>query len=138
VIVVDTNVLAYFLIASPLSEQANAVHHKDPEWAAPALWRSELRNVLTTLIRRGGLSLSQALRHLAEAEVTLARRQYDSDTAAVLELATRTGCTAYDCEFAALARDLGVPLVTADRRLAAAFPDIAVTLGLFTKPGNRR
>lgn len=137
-IVVDTNVLAYFLIASPLSGQANAVHLEDPEWAAPALWRSELRNVLTKLMRRGGLSLSQALRHFAEAEVTLARRQYDSDTAAVLELAARTGCTACDCEFAALARDLGVPLVTADRRLAAAFPDIAVTLGEFAKPGKRR
>jgi len=44
----------------------------------------------------------------------------------VLGLAAQSGCTAYDCEFVALAADLGTRLVTADRRVLAAFPDIAV------------
>lgn len=32
-------------------------------------------------------------------------------------------CSAYDCEFVWLARDLRLPLVTADRKVLDAFPD---------------
>ena len=35
-------------------------------------------------------------------------------------------CSAYDCEFVALALELEVPLVTADRQLLRSFPRIAV------------
>jgi predicted nucleic acid-binding protein len=35
----------------------------------------------------------------------------------VLELAIRSRCSAYDCEFIALAQDLRVPFVTADRQV---------------------
>ena len=43
----------------------------------------------------------------------------DSDT--VLALAAGSGCSAYDCEFVALAEYLDVPLVSADRKLKAEF-----------------
>jgi hypothetical protein len=46
-------------------------------------------------------------------------------TPKVLGLASRPGCSAYDCEFVALAMDLEVPLVTCDRKLAKAFPTVA-------------
>jgi len=57
----------------------------------------------------------------------MAGREYSVPTAPVLELAARSGCSAYDCEFVALARDLGVSLITADRRVLRAFPGIAVS-----------
>jgi predicted nucleic acid-binding protein len=41
-------------------------------------------------------------------------------------LAARSACSAYDCEFVALARDLDVRLVTADRRLRG-LPDTAIS-----------
>jgi hypothetical protein len=45
-IVADVSLLAHLLIPSPDSALAEAVYRKDPEWSAPILWRSELRNVL--------------------------------------------------------------------------------------------
>jgi len=45
----------------------------------------------------------------------------------VLQLTTRSRCSAYDCEFVGLAQDLGVPFVTADREVLAAFPSTAVS-----------
>jgi predicted nucleic acid-binding protein len=52
-------------------------------------------------------------------------REYAVVTHQVLELAARSGCAADDCEFVALAQDLGVTLVTADRRVLAGFPAVA-------------
>ncbi len=46
----------------------------------------------------------------------------------VLSLVNRSDCSAYDCEFVALARGLGVPLVTMDRKLAASFPETVIRL----------
>jgi predicted nucleic acid-binding protein len=47
----------------------------------------------------------------------------------VMSLALESGCSAYDCEYVALARLLSVPLVTEDRQLLAAVADIARPLG---------
>lgn len=53
------------------------------------------------------------------------------DGRTVLSLALDSGCSAYDCEFVWLARDLRVPLVTADRQVLGTFPDIAVPADVF-------
>jgi len=43
----------------------------------------------------------------------------------VLDLVASSTCTAYDCEFVALARELAVPLVTTDKQILRDFPAIA-------------
>jgi predicted nucleic acid-binding protein len=40
-------------------------------------------------------------------------------------------CSAYDCEFVALVQDIGVPLVTVDRQVLRAFPNVAISLDEF-------
>jgi hypothetical protein len=55
VIVVDTKVIAYFILPGERTEQAERVFHRDPVWAAPLLWWSELRNVLAVYMRHGRL-----------------------------------------------------------------------------------
>jgi len=45
-----------------------------------------------------------------------------------MELALESGCSAYDCEFVALAEAAGVPLITGDRRIVERFPKIAQPL----------
>ena len=127
-IVVDTNVIAsFYLPQGDQSVAARRVRSRDPMWAAPALWRSEFRNVLALYMRHRGVSLASALAAQAEAEALLAGFEYEVDSALVLTLAAESGRTAYDCEFVAVARVLGIRLVTDDRRVVASFPDVAVS-----------
>jgi predicted nucleic acid-binding protein len=131
VIVADVNLIAYLLITGEHTAAAEAVLGTDAEWAAPLLWRSEWRNVLAGYLRRGELNLAGALERVAAAEAVVRGREYLVEAAAVLELGAGSPCSAYDCEYVALARQLGVPLVTSDRRLLAAFPETAVAPGQF-------
>ena len=130
-IVADVNLVVYLLVEGEWTPLAERALRRDPEWAAPLLWRSEFRNVLATMQRNGGLGLADALELAAEAEGLLAGRECAVQSSAVLALAAQSGCAAYDCEYVALARDLGVALVTADKRLVTAFPGTAVSLKEF-------
>jgi predicted nucleic acid-binding protein len=124
-IVVDSNVVCYLYLAGEFSDAASAVLARDSDWVAPAFWRSELCNVLVTYVRQGTLALEDALiiLRLATARVVAV----EPDFALVLGLASDAGCSAYDGQFVALARQLSVPLVTFDRQLLAQFPDTAVS-----------
>ena len=51
----------------------------------------------------------------------------------VLTLAIQSGCTAYDCEYVALAEALNVPPITEDREILRAFPARAVSPEQFVK-----
>jgi predicted nucleic acid-binding protein len=129
VIVVDTNVIAYLFIPCELTARAESLFRRDPDWAAPMLWRSELRNVLATQVRRRSLTLALASAIQAEAEELMAGREYQVPSTDVLRLAAESGCSAYDCEYVLLAQRMNVRLVTSDRAVLAAFPGIAVPLG---------
>lgn len=132
-IVVDTNLVAYLLIEGEQTRPAEAVLLKDPVWAAPILWRSEFRNLLLQYLRRQHLELPAAVRYMEEAEALFTGREYDVKSSSVLELAQRSGCTAYDCEFVYLARELDAPLVTSDKNVLAAFPDVAFSPEVFAE-----
>jgi len=101
----------------------------DREWVAPVLWRSELCNVLATSVRNERMTREQATEALASAEELMEGGDFRVPAAEVLKTAIESRCTAYDCEFVILARDLGVPLVTLDEGILAAFPDLAQHLG---------
>ena len=128
-IVVDTNVIAYFFLPGERTAAAERLLRRDREWAAPLLWRSELRNILATYVRRGDLDLVLAQRVASDAERLLRGREYAVQSDAVLAAAAASGCTAYDCEFAVLAEELRVPLVTTDKKILKAFPGTAEPLG---------
>lgn len=132
-IAVDTNVIAYLYLESERSTASERLLAKDPEWAAPALWRSEFRNILALYLRKGVLDYEVALQIMREAENLMAATEFEIASALVLALARDSHCSAYDCEFIALARYLEIPLVTADRQLIQTFPDTAFDLGEFVK-----
>ena len=129
-IVADTNVLAYLLLPYEFSPQADALFKRDPEWVAPILWRSEFRNLLAGYMRRKTLTFDQVLKIQGEAEALLAGNEHEVDSRRVLELARDSDCSAYDCEFVALAARLGTKVVTMDAKVLNAFPQHAQALSV--------
>ncbi|ODS96696.1 MAG: DNA-binding protein [Lautropia sp. SCN 69-89] len=127
-IVVDSNVVAYLYLPGDHTGKAEALLERDADWAAPLLWRSEFRNILAGYMRREILTLEAARTLQLEAESLLAGAEYEIDSRLVLELVRDSDCSAYDCEFVALAMTLGVKLVTMDAGLLKAFPKQAVAL----------
>ncbi len=127
-IVVDSNVVAYLYLPGEFTTAAERLLERDPDWTAPILWRSEFRSVLAGYLRRGGLTFEQAYALQCEAEGLLAGSEYEVDSLSVLELVRDSGCSAYDCEFVALAVTLGAKLVTMDGRLLRDFPQNTVAL----------
>ncbi len=126
-IVADTNLLAYLYLPGEHTEVAQQVLRTDADWAVPVLWRSEFRSVLARFLRRGLLPMEMALEVFGEVEALVKGREYAGDTALVLKLVRDSSCSAYDCEFVALAEDLGVQLVTSDSRVIQDFPGTAIS-----------
>lgn len=124
-IVVDTNVLAYLYLQGEHTRRAEALLARDPDWAAPLLWRSEFRSILAGYLRRGTLTFDAAVSLQREAEDLMAGAEHAVPSPQVMALVRDTDCSAYDCEFAALAISLGVKLVTLDTKLLKAFPRLA-------------
>ena len=127
-IVVAPNILAYLYLPGERTADAEALLEKDPEWVAPVLWRSEFRNILAGYTRRKTLTFEQACSLQSEAEGLLSGSEFEVDSRAVLELVRDSDCSAYDCEFIALAIKLGTKLVTADKKVLRAFPNRTIAL----------
>jgi predicted nucleic acid-binding protein len=127
-IVVDTNVLAYLYLPGEFTEAAERLLERDADWHAPVLWRSEFRNILAGYLRRGSLTFEQACAIQLEAEELLHGGEHEAESRKVMELVKATDCSAYDCEFVAVAEALGVTVVTMDSKLLKAFPKTARSL----------
>lgn len=126
-IVADTNLVAALLLPHALGDLGERVFAADPAWSLPILWRSEWRAVLLKYVRARRLGLDGAARLAAWAEARFGPGERLVDSAEVLRLAAGSRCSAYDCEFVALAEALDVPLVTLDAAVLAAFPGRART-----------
>jgi predicted nucleic acid-binding protein len=61
----------------------------------------------------------------------MARSEFRARPRDVFDLVGQSSCTAYDCEFVAVARERGLQLITADREILREFPHIAVSLENF-------
>jgi len=128
VIVVDTNIIAYLYLSGERSHQAEQLFSLDPHWCAPVLWRSEFRSVLSQYLRKNLLTFEQVLLILEQAEDLLSDNEYEVPSVHIMQMVNSSSCSSYDCEFVALARYLGVPLITTDKALLREFPETAKSL----------
>ena len=127
-IVADTNTIAYLYINSDKSAQAEQLLLREPRWIAPSLWKSEFRNVLALYLRKNILTFDEILMITQQAESLMLENEYEVSSIQILHLVNTSNCSAYDCEFVALAKLLNIPLITSDKKIINAFPDIAQTI----------
>lgn len=130
-IVVDTNTIAYLYLNSEKSVQAEQLLTLEPTWIAPKLWKSEFRNVLTLYLRKSILTLDEILMITEQAESLMLENEYEISSTHIMQLVNSSSCSAYDCEFVALAKLLNIPLITADKRIIKEFPNSAQTIESF-------
>jgi predicted nucleic acid-binding protein len=131
VIVVDSNVIAYCWINGDRSPLVHRLRRRDPQWHAPVLWRSEMRSILAGYWRDRSLTETQSRQVMAAAEAGMAGREHHLSSERVFDIVGSTRLSACDCEFVALAIALSVRLVTEDRAILAARPELACSVEQF-------
>jgi predicted nucleic acid-binding protein len=125
--VVDTNVIAYYLLGNPPFEaEAREFWETLREPFAPSVWEAELANVVWMSVRMGVLPSAKVATklHLARRlgiHTVPTRTLWHGALLRSLE----TGVAVYDTLFVELAEREGAPLVTFDQRLLKSWPAIA-------------
>lgn len=132
-IVVDTNIIAYFFIEGDKTKLARELWKSDPDWALPVLWRHEYLNVLAVFAQHQGASLRKILTLWAQAFQWLAEGEREVNPDFALKLAVNDGISAYDAQYIVLAKTLEVPCITEDKKLLKTFPKITLSMQAFLK-----
>jgi len=127
-VVVDTNVLAYFLLGvEPHGAGLAGRLRRCGMVMAPDLWRPELLNVLSMAVRTGRIDPASAFELIGASEGVVDRTVSSADLAeTALALALERGHAVYDTLFVALAVRDECPLWTYDRAILKRFPEVAV------------
>jgi len=142
--VVDTNVVAYFLLgAQPFVDEARRFWQAVGEAIAPALWEAELANVVWMAIRKRVVPAEEGPKRLDLAG-RLGIRSVPSKALwqGALSRAVQSGLAVYDTLFVELAGREHLSLATFDSGLLNAFPAIAkrpgTLVGSGLEPGHEK
>ena len=125
--VVDTNVVAYFLLGTPkfATESRDFWNHAD-ELLAPGIWEAEIANVIWMAARTKVIAAEDASAKLALA----ARLGIQSINNRVLwhgalARSLSSGVAVYDTLFVELAEREDAPLATFDEKVLKTYPKLA-------------
>lgn len=132
-IVVDANILAFYVIEGKRTSDANTLREMDAEWIVPAFWCVEFQSILWKYVRFGGMPTEKALDLLDQAMTMFSVNEVAPPPDLVLRDALNWGITVYDAQYASLAKQFGVRCVTEDVQVQKACPDVALSLEGFVK-----
>jgi len=130
-IIADTNIISYLLLPTIYTDSVEKLYEIDSDWSAPILWKSEFRNVMALYLRKKIITLDKAMQLQDAAESIIIQNEYDISSSQVLALIDKSDCSAYDCEFIALANHLDTKLVTQDKKILKEFPSTAISVSDF-------
>lgn len=127
-VVVDTNVVAYFLLGTePYAAEVRTFWAAIGGVQAPSLWEAELTNALWMATRHRVITAEEATNRLTLADgLGIQSVPVRSLWQGALVRASQSGCSAYDTLFVELAVRERQRLATFDGALLRAFPEIAV------------
>jgi predicted nucleic acid-binding protein len=127
-LLVDTNVVAYLLIEGNHTEAAQQLRRRDPDWRSEAFLLVEFTNMLASSIANKRMTFRLAQDFLGKAVALFDGKLRSMSPASVLAAAVRHGVSAYDARFLALAKTIGLPIVTEDKKLRTAAPELTQSL----------
>ena len=125
--VVDTNVVAYYLLGTEAhAHEARGALERVATLLAPAHWEAELANVVWMAVRSGVLTALEGPVRLGLAR-RLGVESIGTSTLCqgALLRALASGVSVYDTLFVELAARSRCPLLTFDKAVLRAFPDVA-------------
>jgi predicted nucleic acid-binding protein len=125
--VVDTNVLAYYLLGTePFVAEVRQFWRTVDEPCAPSHWEAELANAVWMAVRMGVLPTEEGHQKLdLAARLGIESVANRSLWQPALTRALASGTAVYDTLFVELAAQRSVPLATFDRKTLKKFPEIA-------------
>jgi predicted nucleic acid-binding protein len=125
--VVDTNVVAYYLLGTePFVEEVRQFWRTVEEVCAPTHWEAELANAVWMAVRTGVLPTDEGHQKLdLAARLRIESVQNRSLWQPALTRALSSGAAVYDTLFIELAAQRSLPLATFDRNILKKFPEIA-------------
>jgi predicted nucleic acid-binding protein len=121
--VVDANVVLKLFVDEPPSKDAHAFlapikTESEGRFHVPDFLYTEATNVFWKYVRRGDMTLDEAIEHLRELRaMALIRARTEDLLESALRLAHQHDVSGYDAAYLALADQLGAPLVTLDQPL---------------------
>ena len=126
--VVDTNVIAYFLLGTEaFRQECERFWREVTDPIAPASWEAEITNVLWMATRKRVIDLPEALHRLELAKGLGIRSVSVSQLwSGALVRVHAAGIAAYDALFVELADREFIPLATFDEPVIKAFPRLAM------------
>jgi predicted nucleic acid-binding protein len=127
-LLVATNVVAYLLIDGDHTEAAQQLRRRDPDWRSEAFLLVEFTNVLASSVATKQMTLGLAENSLGKAVALFDGKLRSMPPASVLAAAVRHRVSAYDARFLALAEAIGLPVVTEDKKLRDAAPNLTQSL----------
>jgi hypothetical protein len=98
----------------------------------PVFEQDSIQRTFADIFCPSSLKIFDAMRIMEEAGALMRGNEYETASIPLMQLVAESTCSAYDCEFVALAQDLSIPLVTVDKRILEQFPKHAISLDEFT------
>ena len=125
--VVDTNVVAYYLLGTePFVEEVRQFWRTVEEACAPTHWEAELANAVWMAVRTGVLPTEEGHRKLdLAARLGIESVANRSLWQPALTRALSADAAVYDTLFVELAVQRSLPLATFDKNVLKKFPEIA-------------
>lgn len=118
----DASAIIPFMVNNPCTQAANAVRQVYRPMTLSFAY-AELANALSRIVRFTDYTQTAAETALSAVRNALLDEPFEPYLNEALALAISHQHSAYDCLYVAAARSRAVPLVTADKRLAAKFAD---------------
>jgi predicted nucleic acid-binding protein len=130
-IVVDVNVLAFYLIEGVRTREARILRQMEPEWAVPPFWLIEFESVLQKYVRFANMPKDEAVDILNQAMDLFSQNEVTPEANAVMQDALNWGVTVYDAQYVSLAKQLGVRCISEDGPVQKKCPEIVLSMAHF-------